>query len=460
MKYIEIGKVKINYHNSQIKEVMEALTFIKKNNYLVKELFSVNKCTINISEFENYLIKALLEFINNPQTKQILKDKDNMASIYLKIYGYKKETNGEKNDINIDLCNLFAALEYYKNDVYEILKYLKRENKEEISNWVKEEKIYDIYNLLIKKSSNYIEKNEPILDKNMDVLHDLLFDEKYDYLYNEKELPKIKLPKIKEEEFENLFKEFLKHIKAPKTWYEEFDKLNKADKIEFNFTEDSQDLSHYIKGEKENNKIIISTKNTIECFVAFIHEFIHYLSSSNQKYKSLEEFPSIFYEMLAADFISKKYDQELKCSERRKHNNNYIKNYLQEVIFDIISYRETNQIDKKANNENMKKSILDNSNIDEEQYDLYCRLNCESHINRYLKYDSIIEGYQYIIGTKLSCDEIENIDERKLQKMAYVVENKDKYDLISILKYLGIETEFKQSKPNILKRLKNLTEKR
>ena len=256
----------------------------------------------------------------------------------------------------------------------------------------------------------------------------------------------VKMPSLTEKELDNLIVEFLIKIDPSLKWLKEYEEMKKNNQIK--------------PGEDWNcaneDKWVINTKltHTIEDFRCFIHEFIHYITVKNQKEEKLpiavKEFPSIYFETLAINYLSKKgFSKEIidyMLNERNEWTEENVYNLY--LMLGLLSSYLTNQEVTVENEVERRLQISDElkTKIPQELsffYDISEQgINYSFDIaNGYfiLYPDSIYEEYPYITGTYLAdrAVEITSKDPMFIYDMLEITDNlestspKDIIDLIN-----------------------------
>ena len=151
----------------------------------------------------------------------------------------------------------------------------------------------------------------------------------------------------------------MEYVDAPKEWINKYKYLKENKFIKFKYTEGEENGSCYIDPQDMELKIKVASDGTIKTFIAFIHEFMHYISLKNGLTQiSLLELPSIYYETIATDYlISLGYDEEIMnyIMLRRKKNNFGIYRSILPILLDLEEYKNNGLITRKKIIESIKK---------------------------------------------------------------------------------------------------------
>lgn len=265
----------------------------------------------------------------------------------------------------------------------------------------------------------------------------------------------------------------MEYVDAPKEWINKYKYLKENKFIKFKYTEGEENGSCYIDPQDMELKIKVASDGTIKTFIAFIHEFMHYISLKNGLTQiSLLELPSIYYETIATDYlISLGYDEEIMnyIMLRRKKNNFGIYRSILPILLDLEEYKNNGLITRKKIIESIKKQndslkelslkLSKISEIDKEQmpdffkeqqdidYGKQTDRYCDKQIVKFITTLSTLSmGYQYLIDTKVA----EKIrDSEKSDKMIDITENTYKYNLLEVMDYFNID--LKKSEDDRLK---------
>ncbi len=171
---------------------------------------------------------------------------------------------------------------------------------------------------------------EDYLLRNLVTVMDIIDDTKEELspVFNMEEKP---LPKLSKDNLINYFKDFLKYVDPSLDMYNDFiefyednkrlvflDELDEKERDRvfglINAEKVAQD-SFYLCETNGNEHIYINRRGDISDFKALAHEFAHYLTCHNNMFRyqiiTTKEFPSIFYETLALNYLTNKgYSKE------------------------------------------------------------------------------------------------------------------------------------------------------
>lgn len=499
MRTIEVGNVKLQYSKANSSNIKRIIQIIELNWFLfndykdkiisideIEESFSND--TIHITDFNLFFDMLLKKKLEDDCIIRDLKEPNLLPAIYIQllIKNEKEETVISPNKIlTDDLLWFYIACNFFdiKNQFEGLSTFLKyRINKDQLYNWLKETQRFNTYNYLLEIASNYFKKHDILLFNNFDkFLSDLTAKITVSNLLSQNNT-KFDSPKITKEDFENLFYDFLKIIKAPNTWKELYCDLKRQNRILFK--KDYKGISKCYKDNDGIYKIKVISDGTIKDFITFVHEFAHYISlQTGVSQFFLSEFPSIYYENLAALYLIQiGYNEDvIKAAIKYRNQNNYdIYNSLFGLLRDIFKYNKNGPILKEekiklhkkrmeANNQ-LKLELLktfedkgipitnndffkpDNLNIEKLAND-----ECDENILNFIKNGLLVlNGYQYLVGSYLSDKLLEkNFDEEILSKMINITTNLSQFNLDELVNYLELEDSIDIKKNKTKKLTKN-----
>ena len=232
--------------------------------------------------------------------------------------------------------------------------------------------------------------------------------------------------------------------------------------ISFEYSDEVENGQCYLDDKLQIRKIELIGDGTIRTFVTFVHEFIHYVSLINYEDIdfSLIEFPSIYFENIAAMFLKNKgYDEKIVEDVLNTRNTNNCSLFIPQIIQlkEILEYRKNGlfSIEKRIEfNRNMIDGInqsrikmaklLQEAGVQEipqhylqlEERDpveiTYAEI--DDKIEEFVKSGLLIlSGYQYLVGSLLSSYLLETkIIKLCNEKMIDITNNLDKYTIKSI----------------------------
>lgn len=376
--------------------------------------------------YEYYIV---LFYYKNYKDISLLKDKN--YDLY-KIYNYINEFYYKNFDEYLDI-----SLEENRKNLYTFLNSIFRYN-------LLNDNLYEAYDYLKDYKDGYIINN-------FDFLSSIVLDEcKHFEEYDAKNIS-YDLVLLSHEELDNLFKKFLNNIDPSGNYLKIYIKMKENNKIIYldlldEFEKDKLKKLLNINGNNYNDffvrndnigsYIILDRKGTIEDFSKLAHEFTHYVTylndNTNKEHILLEEFPSMFNELLSNIFLIEE---------------GYSKENVEKVVIDRFKYiynlstyaSVTNQFLEiyMENNNTIDEQLIKNKMIDGNI------INPDSvvgefvdFVNYFLTADptSILGTYPYILGNYLSKAYIEEYGKNKniLKLMKDITMNLSNYDVEKI----------------------------
>lgn len=390
------------------------------------------------------------------------------------------ETFIQLNDnITDDMLWFVLACKFFdcKTQFDELSNFLKyRNDKELIFEWLKQTQRFNTYNYLLEIASNYLKEYDFYFFDNLDEIFSKMNEKNFDYVISSKN-SNYKLQKLSLEDFENIFFGSLDKIKTPKEWKEIYIDLKNNNRIIFEESKDGKDNSKCFIDNDGIRKIKVTTDGTVNDFISFVHEFIHYISlQKDMPPFSLLEFSSIYYERVAAiHLINIGFDEKIiKSVIENRNKNNFGKYYdLFGILLDMCRYNKKGNIIREDKIELLKKAteatnecvenliniFLEAGNPTDELQSLIIKDcdfgkkvddECDYYIMEFIKNGLLVlDGYQYLTDSYLadSVLEKEDDDDTIFDKMVFITENLSDFNIETISKYLGIEDAFtKKSK--------------
>ena len=435
----------------------------------------------NFDEFFDNLLKQLL---NDTKVIFSLNQPELLPALYIQLLVKKESINGEtliqlNDNITDDILWFMVGCKFFdcKTQFDELSNFLKyRNDKERIFEWLKQTQRFNTYNYLLEIASNYLKEYDFYFFDNIDEIFSKMNEKNFDYVISSKN-SNYKLQKLSLEDLENIFFGFLDKIKAPKEWKEIYIDLKNNNRIIFEESKDGKDNSKCFIDDDDIRKIKVTTDGTINVFISFVHEFIHYVSlQKDMPPFSLLEFPSIYYERVAAfHLISIGFDENIiKSVIENRNKNNFGKYYdLFGILLDMCRYNKKGNIIREDKVELLKKAteatnecvenliniFLEAGNPTDELQSLIIKDcdfgkkvddECDYYIMEFIKNGLLVlNGYQYLTDSYLadSVLEKEDDDDTIFDKMVFITENLSDFNIETISKYLGIEDVFtKKSK--------------
>jgi hypothetical protein len=356
------------------------------------------------------------------------------------------------------LNNVIAYKYYEENGDYDsFIEYLKyRKDTDKIREWLKENCRFDTYNYVIDGLNNYLE------EKGFCLVSSALIDDLVSRMSNR--FP-IELPKVDIIEIDDLFNEFLNYIKAPESWREIYNEL-KDNKLIIYKKDNGINCSMCYKDEIDGqNKLVISDSENIVTLASLVHEFIHYINfESSVDNFALSEFPSIFFEKVLAKFLQDKgYDRETidEIFYYRNKNNVEIISSLYVLFSDIFYYKDNGYISRESKEEFWRSLISDlkekekiiteyhkEKNLPmpelkklpkDEDISKIVDEDCDNLILLFIQNNiSIIDGYQYLLGSFLANKIDLSKKDEVIRKMIFISKNLSKFSTKDIIEIFDI----------------------
>ena len=496
MAYMQVGDIKLQY-DEKVVDIKRISQMIEFNQYLFADYkgkiisiglpVSSDNNVVYISDFNKFfddLLKALL------QDKNVTTSLDHpslMPELYTQLLVRKATQNGDTavmldNNISDDMLWFMIACKFFDyrtkfNELSDFLKY--RHNSECIFDWLKETQRFTIYNYLLEIASNYLREDDLSFFDNIGEIVSKMNEESIALALSLPNESDYDLPKVSLENLEKIFFDFLNSIRAPEQWKNLYTKLKNENKILFEESIDGLDHSEVFKDVDGIRKIRVTTDGTIKCFVSFVHEFMHYVYlQGNMPPFSLFEFPSIYYEKVAANYLVQiGYDKNIikQVIRNRNQNNLDIYSSLFGLLIDICRYNKKGSITKEDKIEPFKKSMeiiyetkknlaticeeagepLEDSEfliMPNYNYEELVNKECDENITKFIKNGLLVlNGYQYLTDSYLANSILEKQnDDNTLDKMIFVTEHLEDFNIEKIIHYFGIDNTF-APKSRILK---------
>lgn len=500
MNCIKMGDINLQYDES-ITDIERIKKIIKLNEFLFSdykdktisfvEQNDSDDNVVYVNNFDEFFDNLLKQLLNDTKFIFSLNQPELLPALYIQLLVKKESINGEtliqlNDNITDDMLWFMVACKFFdcKTQFDELSNFLKyRNDKERIFEWLKQTQRFNTYNYLLEIALNYLKEYDFYFFDNLDEIFSKMNEKNFDYVISSKN-SNYKLQKLSLEDFENIFFGFLDKIKAPKEWKEIYIDLKNNNRIIFEESKDGKDNSKCFIDDDGIRKIKVTTDGTINVFISFVHEFIHYVSlQKDMPPFSLLEFPSIYYERVAAfHLISIGFDENIiKSVIENRNKNNFGKYYdLFGILFDMCRYNKKGNIIREDKVEFLKKAteatnecvenliniFLEAGNPTDELQSLIIKDcdfgkkvddECDYYTIEFIKNGLLVlNGYQYLTDSYLadSVLEKEEDDDTIFDKMVFITENLSDFNIETISKYLGIEDAFtKKSKR------KNLTNK-
>ena len=493
MNCIKMGDINLQYDES-ITDIEIIKKIIKLNEFLFSdykdktisfvEQNDSDDNVVYVNNFDEFFDNLLKQLLNDTKFIFSLNQPELLPALYIQLLVKKESINDETfiqldDNITDDMLWFVLACKFFdcKNQFDELSNFLKyRNDKELIFEWLKQTQRFNTYNYLLEIASNYLKEYDFYFFDNINEIFSKMNEKNFDYVISSKN-SNYNFQKFSLEDLENIFFGFLDKIKAPKEWKEIYIDLKNNNRIIFEESKDGKDNSKCFIDDDGIRKIKVTTDGTINVFISFVHEFIHYVSlQKDMPPFSLLEFPSIYYERVAAfHLISIGFDENIiKSVIENRNKNNFGKYYdLFGILLDMCRYNKKGNIIREDKVELLKKATEATNEcvenlinifleagkpIDELQsliikdYDFGKEVDneCDYYTKEFIKNGLLVlDGYQYLTDSYLadSVLEKEEDDDTIFDKMVFITENLSDFNIETISKYLGIEDAFtKKSK--------------
>lgn len=431
-----------------------------------------------ICNFDDFFPEAINQIFNPTAFGNPKDHKDLLIQFYLEYLirnnsNFKKGLFEPNSSLSDELLNDFLAYFYYTktSNFNDFVDYLKnRQDFAKIIEWTKKEVRFDLYNYLLKCIGEYLKKYYfDMLDNVSDVVGFSL-NKMLDSRMQREAENNVELPKITMHELDSLFIEFLNYINAPEDWHKIYNDLKINNQIVFKKDTNSYSESKCYKNENGVWNISIDDKETIETFCLLVHEFMHYIhihKLSKTSNFSLEEFPSIFFENIAKQFLKDKgYQQSIidKIMEFRNKDNEEIFVSLFSLFVDLkasingfsvsreqkISFLKNYVNQLKENRKELIKIIRNAGEEIEDDYFGHIDIDIESAVDSDCDTQTnavieegvyIIDGYQYLLDTYLAEELLNQVnkDGSVIAKMINITEDLENVSLKDVIHEFNIK---------------------
>ncbi len=497
MAYMQVREIKLQYDEATI-DIERIAEIIKLNQYLFTyykdkgkiislgtPILSEGDNIVYISDFDNFFDDLLKIYLGNKSIINSLNHPDLLIASYIQLLTNKATQNGDTpilfdNNISDDIVWFMVACKFfdYKTKFSDLSNFLKyRDDSDRIFNWLKESQRFKTYNYLLKVTSNVLREYDLSFLDNIDEILSKMDGENLAYalsLPQKTKRSEYDIPKMPLEDFEKIFFDFLNSIRAPYQWKNLYIKLKNETRILFEESIDGLNHSAVFRDADGILKIRVTTDGTIRCFVSFVHEFMHYVSLQGNVDAlpfSLLEFPSIYYERIAANYlISIGFNENIikRVIKDRNQNNLDIYSSISGILWDINIYnkkgiitrddkikplKKTMEVIYKARSDLAKTLEKDGKPIEDLDSSIIPSDNklgeivdkeCDGNISRFIKKGVLVlNGYQYLTDSYLADSVLEKQnDDTILDKMIFVTEHLEDFNIKKIINYLGIGNAF------------------
>ena len=456
MNMIKINDIEIYYNDIQNQNI-DYIKNVINNNYnlflsFLGKLRKISLVPINedgvvyVSDFDKTFYEIVNQTFNNTSNNTLLENSDVLPALYIETLIRKNKNNSKtlvqpnSNISDVMVYSIIAYVYFKKTGTFDdFVNYLKdSKDKDKIFNWLQTEVRFDAYNYLLKTTVDFLIQYDFDFIKNISGIINMMLTKTVTNVLAENSKSEIELPKVTAQKIIELFNDFLVYINAPKEWKQLYDELRTSGKIIFQKQNDGFNSSMCYRDENNILKILVTLDGTINSFCSFVHEFMHYVSMNNDSsiQFSISEFPSIFFEKIAAQFLMDKgYEKDVitKVTISRDSNNIEIYMTISSLLNDISEFIENGPISRnkkilflenKFNAiQDIKKKLVSMIEADGGKADIsFLELpkvdvseavdkECDSLIDSFIQNGLlIINGYQYLLDTYLSEEVLKKIN--------------------------------------------------
>lgn len=473
----KINNVSISYNKNEIKEIDKIFPLLEKYSFL---FINDTDITIQFKDLNEFLKRKItnIAVYNMPDTNK----NHYLAYILLSLNFDTKDEYFKQVGTSEETLYLILSIYYYNYNINKIIKFIYNDDDNEKSKILKsfrEENRLEIVNYILENSyeqfdllgySSVLKLNDLISLLNKENDNNFLgyvLDPKSKQFFDEQEFDI--------NELEKLFEKFLTYINAPIEWINEFKYLRENDLIDYNSD------SSYFNIQNGKRTVHISLSNFASTFIAFVHEFIHDITDINGLSQvNISEFPSIYFEKLAAKFLlTQNYDEEYINSimKFRKNNNVQICMSYVPILTQLSYYVENGPLTKeyllesqqKTQSEFLRKKMEVINTLKEMGYDYHKLENARDEYDPEETYkdtlDNIIDiyimnctilfrGVGYVVNNLIVEELLKREDsENVLSDMIDVTNNLSEYDLKSLLEHFNIKLFNKHEIPLKLRKI-------
>lgn len=488
---MNIEDIEIIYSEDQEQELTQIIPIIKSNYFLFADWKnqSWDFRDKTSKDFDLVFERRLKMLLENPEVQEVLEMPETLPSIYsqflIKELQKQSDTAIQLNgNIPENMLWFILACKYYnvKTQFSELTDFMKYQtSKKELLDWLKETQRFETYNYLLQVASDLLKEYDLSFYNHIDDVIAKSTSKVLDIVTSEKQLYQLENMSISE--VEATFLGFLDQIKAPNEWKKAYYDLKSKNAIIYEEQIDKRNNSaSFLDKDDGRRKIRVTNNNTVETFINLVHEFIHHhvaITSADKEIPfSLLEFPSIYYEKLAAIYlVSIGYDKNIIEAVMDSRNQNNVKLYesLIGIMLDISRYNNKGPITieekiefiKKLDTEEKKATralidIFKEAGIDSTElenlvaqqinYEEEVKNDCDAMILGFAHEGLLIlNGYQYLTDSWLAEKLIENSDSETPEKMIYITNHLADFTIDSTLKYLDIQDALKKPHQNMKK---------
>lgn len=489
-----VGTIEIVYNQELESDIERIVKIIELNQFLFagyqnKTLDLTNtkessKNRISITDFDYFFDNLLMAYLNAEDIKESLKTPELLPALYTQML-IKEQQEKDSSEIFLevtvpdDVLYFLVASKYYdlNTQFHEFSCFIKyHNNQKEIMDWLKESQRFPVYNYLLDIATNYLKENDASFFNHMKEIIKKATSDNFRLIKNKNEKD-LKLDSMNLEELEKNFINFLEAIKAPAEWKEIYNYLKENNLITYT----NEKHQSAVIMENGIRKVIVSNDNTLDTFISLVHEFVHYVAiekSNNDMPFSLREFPSLYFEKIAAIYlVSIGYNEDIvENTIKTRNDNNYdLYKGLFGIITDILRYNKKGPItlEEKADfnrqvdqilvttisdlNQILKDAGVDSKTLESLEpkvidYEEAAKEMCDLDISMFIQKGLLVlNGYQYLTDNQLAEAVIDKGNEETTDKMIFVTENLGKFDIDKIISYFELESIYEEENKEKIK---------
>ena len=262
-------------------------------------------------------------------------------------------------------------------------------------------------------------------------------------------------PKINDLQFEILVREALKYIDPTDELLEEYLKCRRENRIEERNAITGDEISSF-HTNGEDYGITLYRSGNLKDVIDLVHEFshLHYVNKAKNKINTLfDEYPSIYYELKAAEYLSTVgYSEEdiffitYSRSSSNLTNITYLYPEIQTAYMNYDKLKEEYDLEPikrmlNAHNEIMSVSYLEKetSFTKEEIEKMIPQLEIEVNNRKWatLREGNFSKVLKYMVGTFLAEDAINNLEHENVLNILDII-TQDEYSLYEVLEMQGL----------------------
>lgn len=429
MNCFKINSVRIIYDETTETQAKKLKTIIEKNSLLFSEVLGKNKTysfinnipnTEYIDDVDAFFRQIVEENFYSESTETRLDESTQTLTIYLGyliVEGLSRDTleglYSTEKSIEDKVNALGEAL--YQKEIYEdilikeyfdefgtkedFIEYLKtKTNTQEIMSKIKNKYRFKAYNKVLENIVEYLEECGYFSPENMlEICGNILFEMRELTFSKVNDLEDYEarlasLPKMNKITLDKYFREFLNEIDPEGILLKIYNDALLKRKIKFS----KKFKGSYCVINDKYTKLEIKDTGTIKDFFTMCHEFMHYVLNTYNKNSiplALEEFPSIFFEKYAIDFLNRKGYSKKQLEVLHEFRLNDMK----EKSFGVLSFLVADIIDKhkgkEVTDERLREYVLTlNGYIEKSNKDLTEKFGPKEDNSQYIEpYD--VEEY-------------------------------------------------------------------